>query len=274
MSRLASGERRSVLAAVLVVIGGLGAAVHTDAAVVEIGDLFGTGAATQTSLVANGATDPHYSVVAFVSATNTGTQPGFPPYPPNASDFLGAAKAYHIDPWTPNVTTGSRVSQWIAPPGSFTTAGTPFNPQDQFVIAPVGRYVYETTFTLPASLGDLTRVAIAGTFMIDNLGLAVSLNGADLDATQFSGANFAYDTSTPLASLFVAGVNTLQFRGRNLFNTPEENDFYNPTGMQVTITSAFYESPAVPEIDPTAWPTGLMAVVVGLALLEQRRMRR
>ncbi len=274
MLRLAVGERRSVLAAAVVMIGLLGAAPRATAAVIEIGDLFGTGAATQTSLVANGATDPHYSVVAFMATTTTGTQPGYPPYPPNASDFVGAAKAYRIDQWTPNVTSGSRVSQWIAPPGSFTTAGTPFSPQDQFVIAPVGRYVYQTTFTLPASLTDLTRVAIAGTFMIDNLGLAVSLNGSDLDTTQFSGANFAYDTSTPLASLFVAGVNTLQFRGRNLFNTPEENDFYNPTGIQVTITSAFYESPTVPEIDPAAWPTGLMAVVVGLALLEQRRMRR
>ena len=274
MSRLAGGVRRSALAPALVVIGLLGAAPHAAAAVVEIGDLFGTGAATQTSLVANGATDPHYSVVAFVSATNTGTQAGFPPYPPDASLVLGPAKAYRIDQWTPNVTTGPRFSQWITPPGGFPTTDPPFNPQDQFVIAPEGRYVYQTTFTLPASLTDLTRVAIAGTFMVDNLGLAVSLNGTDLDATQFSGENFVYDTSTPLASLFVAGVNTLQFRGRNLFNTPEENDFYNPTGMQVTITSAFYASPTVPEIDPAAWPTGLIAVVVGLALLEQRRMRR
>ncbi len=241
------------------------------AAVIPIVDLFGTGAATQTSLVINGATDPHYSVVAFVSATNTGTQGGYPPFPPPSADFLGAAKAYRIDLWTPNVTTGDRVSQWIAPPGCFTTAGTPFQPQDQNVIGPVGRYVYQTTFTLPANLADLTRAAIGGTFAVDNLGLAVSLNGNDLDITQFSGENFSYDSATPLASYFVGGANTLQFRARNLFDNQFELDFYNPTGIQVTITSAFYESVIVPEIDPSAWPATLAVVLVVLGLVEHRR---
>lgn len=266
-SRGGSAWFKSLLA--VVALAALLVPLPAGAAVIPILDLYGTGAATQTSLVATGTTDPHYRVVAFVSATNTGTQAGYPDYPPQSIDFLGAARAYRISDWTPNVTSGDRWSQWVAPPGCFTTTGTPFSPDGQMVIGPVGRYVYETTFTLPAALTDLTRVAIAGTFAADNLGLAVSLNGNDFDPAQFGGTSFSYDSSTPLASYFVGGVNTLQFRARNLFNTPEENDFYNPTGIQVTITSAFYVT--VPEIDPSSWPAALALVVAALGWAEHRR---
>lgn len=255
-------------------------AVRTAAsAVVEISDLYGTGAATQSLLVANGATDPHYQVTVFQSDTTaSGTQAPYGAYPPpDPSIFTGTPSAYSIDPFqalSPNVTSGSRVSQWITPPGSFTSTGTPFTPAGQNVIAPVGLYVYETTFTLPSSLTDLTRIFISGSFAGDNLTPNALLNGSPIPGAA-GGGRFSYETTTPLSSLFIAGTNRLAFRVRNILVPESPNDFFNPTGLHVNITGGYYEtSPTViPEIDPASF-SGVFSIVLGSLAVAERRMRR
>lgn len=248
-------------------------------AVVEIADLYGTGAATQSLLVANGATDPHYQVTVFQSDTTaSGTQAPYGAYPPpDPSIFTGTPSAYSIDPFqalSPNVTSGTRVSQWITPPGSFTSTGTPFTPSGQNVIAPVGLYVYQTTFTLPASLTDITKIFISGSFAGDNLTPNALLNGSSIPGAA-GGGPFSYETTTPLSSLFVAGTNTLQFRVRNVFDNPDKTDFFNPTGLHVNITGGYYEtSPTViPEIDPASF-SSVFSMVLGSLAVAERRMRR
>ncbi|MBU6277467.1 MAG: hypothetical protein KGQ61_12595 [Planctomycetes bacterium] len=249
------------------------------AAIVEISDLYGTGAATQTSLVANGSTDPHYQVTVFQPDTSvSGTQNPYGVYPPaDPSIFTGTPSAYSIDPFqalSPNVTSGSRVSQWITPPGSFTSTGTPFTPAGQNVIAPVGRYTFETTFTLPSSFAEITKIFISGSVAGDNVTPNVFLNGTPVPGFT-GGGPFSYETTAPLSSLFVTGTNTLRFRLNNIFNTPEKSDFYNPAGLHVNITGAYYEtSPTViPEIDPASF-SAVFSIVFGSLAVAERRMRR
>jgi len=246
------------------------------AAVVEITDLFGTGAATQTSLVANGASDPHYQITAFTPDTTvSGSQAPYGNYPPaDPSIFLGAPGAYKISAWdySPNITSGPRVSQWVTPPSSFTSTGTPFTPTDQNVIAPVGLYVYQTTFTLPSSFTDVLKIFISGSFAGDNVTPNAFLNGTAIPGAA-GGGPFSYAPTTPLSSLFTTGVNTLTFRVRNLFDTAEKSDFFNPTGVHVAITGAYYETPStvIPEIDPSSFSAVFSLVVGALAVCERRR---
>jgi len=252
------------------------------AAVIEIADLYGTGAATQTSLVATGGADPHYQVTAYVPfPVTSGTEEPYGVFPPpDPSIFTGTPRAYNITAWTgpnPNVTSGSRVGQWIAPPNAFTSTDTPFSPAGQLVIAPVGRYTYETTFTLPSSLAGITRIFISGSYAGDNETPSIRLNpsGTNSNFITFSGAGaFSYETTDPLTSFFQPGTNRLLFRANNLQETP--TDFYNPTGIQVIITGAFYETDptVIPEIDPAGLCTVFSLVFGSLAAAEGRLRRR
>ncbi|MFM7519810.1 MAG: hypothetical protein ACKO9B_04985, partial [Planctomycetota bacterium] len=97
------------------------------------------------------------------------------------------------------------------------------------------------------------------------------LNGTAIPGAA-GGGPFSYETTTPLSSLFTTGVNTLAFRVRNTFNTSDQ-DFFNPTGVHVAITGAYYEtSPTViPEIDPSSFSAVFSLVVGALAVCERRR---
>lgn len=228
----------------------------------QITDLYGTGVDGGGTLIAKGASDPHYSItsVTFLSGTSG---PGYPP--PSDAPWLGAPKAYRIDQWSANNTSAPRPSQWVAPNNATEAPVPPFTPAGEFVVAPVAqRYDYVTTFTIFRS--DWLSAEISGDWIADNLGTGVFLNGNQIP---LAGSAFSYNSPNAAGTFFVDGVNTLQFRVRNLIENA--GDFFNPTGMQVTINGAFFTT-AVPEIDPSS-ATGVMAVVIGvLALLERRRL--
>jgi len=226
----------------------------------QITDLYGTGVDNGGSLIAQGASDPHYNItqVAFLTGTSG------PDYPPSSdAQWLGAPKAYRIDQWAANNTSAPRPSQWVAPNGSTEAPVPPFTPSGQMVEAPVARfYAYQTTFTIPRA--DWLTAEISGDWIADNIGKGIFINGnliPSLPSFSYSGANGS--------SFFTTGVNTLEFRVENLIENP--GDFFNPTGLQVTINGAFFTT-AVPEVDPSS-ATGVLAVVVGvLALVERRRL--
>jgi hypothetical protein len=275
-SRLALVGRFSTAIALLCVA----TAARPAAAVsVNIADLYGTGNATQTSLVANGAEDPHYRVTEYVQLPNiSGTQAPYGAFPPlDPSIFTGTPRAYNIESWTsvhPNVaSTSNGFSRWIAPPSAFTSTDTSFSPANQLVIAPVGHYTYETTFTLPSSLVGITRIFISGSYFGDNETPSIRLNPSGTNANlieTFSGAGpFSYETKDPLNSFFQSGTNRLLFKVINQQQSP--TDFYNPTGIQVIITGGFYE---VPEIDPAGLCTVFSLVFGSLGAAEGRLRRR
>lgn len=254
---------RGVLAALFVVT----AATTAPPAVAEtyqITDLYGTGVGNDYQLISQGSSDPHYTItkVQFLSGT---TGPGYPPA--SDSQWLGAPKAYRIDPWSPNNTSGTRPSQWVAPNGS-TEALPPFTPTGQFVDAPVAQYyAYQTSFTIPDDNWEFAE--IAGQWIADNTGTGIFLNGSRINAL----ANWSYSSANVADTFFKAGVNTLEFRVRNLIESP--GDFANPTGLQVTVNAAYYLATPVPE--PSVAILGAMGVatVVGFKTPSvRRRLRR
>jgi hypothetical protein len=147
-----------------------------------ITDLFSTGLDASGTLLPNGGTDPHWTVIS--SPTISGT-PNF---------YNGSAKAYYITAWTP---TNQANSQWISMPNGGNDT-TEFVPTDQFVEGAVYEfvpqdYVYQTTFTLPADF--VTTKPFGG--IVD-------------DFQTFS-----------ITDGFVAGINTLSFDVRNLRQVAE-----------------------------------------------------
>lgn len=259
-----AGDGRRLVSAVSGLVLALACVLPARAATVQITDLFGTGVDSSGNLIAQGASDPHYTVTAVAFLTGTsGT--GYPP--PSDSPWLGAPKAYRIDQWTPNNSGAARPSQWVAPNGA-TEAQSPFTPSGQYVVGPVARYYsYQTSFTI----GDnaWTFAEISGDWVADNIGTGMFLNGNQL--TLGSGSSFTYSGSNVGGTFFTAGTNTLEFRVRNLIEN--DGDFFNPTGMQLTVTGAYYltSTNVVPELDPSAAAYGCALVVGVLALLERRR---
>jgi hypothetical protein len=263
-SRWIAGDGRRMVSAVSGLVLALACVMPARAATVQINDLYGTGVDNAGALISQGASDPHYSVTSVVFLTGT-TGPGYPP--PSDSPWLGAPKAYRIDQWTANNTGAARPSQWVAPNGSTEAPVPPFTPTGQYVDAPVARYYnYQTTFTLGAA--DWVFAEIAGLWEADNIGTGIFLNGNQL--TLGTGTAFSYSSTNVGGTFFQVGTNTLDFRVRNVIEN--DGDFANPTGMQVTITGAYYQTQAsVPELDPASMAGGLTVLAVALALVERRR---
>jgi hypothetical protein len=257
-------DRRRLVSAMTGLVLALACVMPARATTIQITDLYGTGVDNAGSLIAEGASDPHYTVTAVAFFTGT-TGIGYPP--PSDTPWLGAPKAYRIDQWTPNNTGAARPSQWVAPNGA-TEAQSPFTPSGQLVDAPVARfYNYQTTFTIGAN--DWTFAEISGDWIADNIGLGIFLNGNQLTLPSGSPVQFSYSSANTGGTFFVAGTNTLDFRVRNVIEN--EGDFSNPTGMQVTVTGAYYRTD-VPEIDPLS-ATSCIALAVGsLAFIERRRL--
>jgi hypothetical protein len=208
-----------------------------------ITDLFSTGLDASGTLLPNGGTDPHWTVIS--SPTISGT-PNF---------YNGSAKAYYITAWTP---TNQANSQWISMPNGGNDT-TEFVPTDQFVEGAVYEfvpqdYVYQTTFTLPA---DFVTAEITGRWVADNEGIAMKLNGA---TKPFGSIVDGFQTFS-ITDGFVAGSNTLSFDVRNLRQVAEN---FNPTGMQVQLSGTY----AVPE------PTGMGLAASGLAVAGGLGIRR
>jgi len=129
-----------------------------------------------------------------------------------------------------------------------------------------GDYTYRLTFNLEnagsEALDPLTA-HIIGSWCVDNYGMLL-LNGnlvgtcGSLDTADYSG--FSTPAVIDLASGFVSGVNTLDFKVSNLTATP------NPSGLVVQFSSA--TATLVPE------PGTLALSVAGVALLGVWRGRK
>jgi hypothetical protein len=145
--------------------------------------VFGTGIATGGSLLAAGAVDPHWKLVASADAASPGP------------DVQVVNNGFPIPPWPAQ----GPDSQWIAPKA------------DQSIGNPAGAYRYRTSFDLsgfdPAS-AELRIVLVS-----DNLTTGVVLNGVTTGLA-FTNSVSVWDTKF-LNSGFVSGVNTLEFIVQN-----------------------------------------------------------
>lgn len=214
-------------------------------AAVPITDLYSTGLDASGSLLPNGGTDPHWTVV---SSPTIGGTPNF---------YNGSAKAYYITAWTP---ANQAASQWITMPNGGND-GTDFTPPDQMVEGAVYEfvpqdYVYQTTFTLPS---DFATAEITGRWVADNDGMSMKLNGA---TKPFGSIVDGFQTFS-ISDGFVPGSNTLAFDVRNLRELTED---FNPTGMQVELSGTY----AVPE--PGTWGLAISGLLA-IAGVAGRRLR-
>lgn len=162
---------------------GLAAALTaSQARAASITSLFSTGVDNTHALLANGALDPHYSLI--VSADPTLTLPLTP--------FV-----FRNPSWSPNTST----AQWI----------TPIVPEEHN-----GAYNYQTTFSL-AGLNPSTAV-ITGRLSSDDEVVGITLNGAAIvppappPVDQGYGATYAFSITGPA---FLPGTNTLVFDTMN-----------------------------------------------------------
>jgi len=240
-------------AAILAVALGLGACGGTASATV-ISGLYSSGVDNSGYLIATGATDTHWTVVASPTWNST------------ANYYNGAALAYSITQWqtdSPNQTNPA--SQWITMPNGDPTdfwapLGTP-------VRGTPGWYTYESSFTLPANVVSAT---ITGKFVGDNAAV-IKLNGVE--------ATYGTVTDGFLPFTMTSGFQT----GANIVDVFVQNDVYvqtgipvdypNPTGMQVQMTGEYTLAP-VPEIDPSAFGPAVSLLMGTLSLRECRRKKR
>ena len=131
--------------------------------------------------------------------------------------------------WVPNTS----MSQWIAPVANASTSQPP------------GQYDYQTKFSL-AGL-DATTAMISGQIAADDM-VTIMLNG--VSKGMFAG--YSAFSAFSITSGFVSGSNTLDFIVTNSSVTT-----FNPTGLQVDITSATANTAVVPE------PASIVLVSLG-----------
>jgi len=162
--------------------------------------------------------DPHYDVIEVA---------GTPVAPFDA--FLAEADGFPIGPWAAN----DADSRWIDPNGAEDSS------------AAGGRYVYRTTFTLPAN-ADLAAVLVSGDWGSDNPTASDIL--INTTSTGQANGGFGGLTSFSITSGFVTGSNTLDF----VFN----NDAGGPTGVRVDNIQGLFR--LIPE------PSALLLAVMGL----------
>lgn len=167
--------------------------------------IYNTGVDSSNVVLADGAVDPHYTLV-------TSGDPAFPG--PDA--VLVNSSSYPIPPWLANNST----SRWIAPRADEIAGNAP------------GTYIYRTTFSL-AGLDPATAI-LTGQWASDNDG-TIRLNGS-LVTSGASGAtgnaDFGAFTAFTLNAgngTFVSGLNTLDFVVINTDLNP------NPTGVRVEV---------------------------------------
>jgi hypothetical protein len=171
--------------------------------------IYGTGQADDGSLLANGATDPHYQLLSapetvdangpFVTLEN-----GFP--------FNG----YWI---------GNRPnSMWISPHANENDYSGGFTDAE-------GDYTYRTTFDLTGY--DPNTAVLRGQLTGDNSLTDVLLNGQDTGISDPNQTLFTTWHPFTLSSGFQSGSNTLDFVIHNIAGTQ-----HNPTGFRVEFTSA------------------------------------
>lgn len=155
--------------------------------------LFNTGVADNGSLLASGATDPHYVLL------NTS------PVSPNAFVLSPSQVVGYV--------ANSATSQWLGPdaPGSNGGQG--------------GYYTYRTTFNLDC---DPSTAVISGQWSTDNE--AEILLNTQLTGVTTGPSDFVAFKPFVITSGFISGVNTLDFRVRNRLSSLGSR---TPTGLHV-----------------------------------------
>jgi autotransporter-associated beta strand protein len=154
-------------------------------------ELFNTGLSDNRALLNGGDTDPHYQL----------TYSSDPNYPGPAEVVVGATPASYL-PNGPN-------SMWLAPVATGTAAG--------------GMYTNRTTFLIDTM--NPVNAVLSGSWVMDNQGLDILLNGVSVGATDTLGqSGFQLFTIT---NGFVPGLNTLDFAITNF-----SSGGINPTGWR------------------------------------------
>jgi hypothetical protein len=202
-------------------------ALNAEAAtVISVPGLYNTGVNASGAVLPLQSLEQHYSVSGASSIAYV--EP--PVYEPN----LGWA-------WLP----APAGSAWIGPNSTTNTASPD----------PEGIYHYTLNFNLTGY--NPADVRISGSWMTDNTG-ELYLNGVFTGFTT-DPESYKHPTAFNLASGFVSGVNTLEFRVLNEFVGP------NPSGLCVSGLSATL----VPE------PTSAVLIIVGsLATMVPWKQRR
>jgi hypothetical protein len=183
----------------VIVTNAYGTVTSTEAALTVlpvVPGVFATGVDATGAALPDGEADPHYLLL----------------FNPDGENEIAAtvhnSTVFPIvaGPWVANTDT----AKWIAP--QFDTVGSAGEAADAG--AGPGVYVYRTTFDLTGFNPATAR--LVGSWAIDNLGVAIRLNGADTGLT--NNAGFAQLTNFSLAegtAPFQAGVNTLDFVVQN-----------------------------------------------------------
>jgi hypothetical protein len=189
-----------------------GSAVSSGATVVvaylAVPSVYGTGVASDRTLLPGGSVDPHY--ILTVSA-----DPNFPG--PNA---MLLNDVYPVGTWLVN---GPK-SKWIAP--QTDQSGTTYADLTYGGNAE-GDYTYQTSFTLAAA--DLNKVQIVGAWASDNSGLDILVNGVSKGIANTNGFGSLAPFMLTVNNGLVAGQNILDFVMHNDSATP------NPTGLRIDL---------------------------------------
>jgi len=236
-------------AAILAVALGLGTCGGTASATV-ISGLYSSGVDSSGNLIATGATDTHWTVVASPTWNST------------ANYYNGAALAYTIDAWSYAPAQSSPNSQWITMPNGEGTNFWP--PLGTPVRGTPGWYTYETSFTLPANVLSAT---ITGKFVGDNAAV-IKLNNVQASYGTVTDGFLPFT----MTSGFQAGTNLVDVFVQNTGEQSQPADYPNPTGMQVQLSGEYTLAP-VPEIDPSSFGPAISLVMGALSLRECRRKK-
>ena len=211
---------KSFLQVCLAVTGGslvaLGVMTPQAAKAIAIQGLYNTGVDSLGNALPDNTLDPHYALT---------SQPS--PFSVTASTV---SQGYPLSPNGP----------WVADSANSRWIGTQLD-------APVGNYVYQTTFDLPTNT-DLSSVLLTGEWATDNQG-EIFLNGNStnnvLGLADFQSLNFF-----TINSGFQNGINTLDY-----IVTNSATGGGGPTGLRVANISGNYDVTAVP------WETDTLSLI-------------
>ena len=237
-------------ATLLAVALGLGACGGTASAAV-ISGLYSSGVDNSGSLIAAGATDTHWTVIASPTWNST------------ANYYNGSALAYTIDAWSYAPAQSSPASQWITMPNGDGTDFWP--PLGTPVRGTPGWYTYQSSFTLPANVASVT---ITGKFVGDNAAV-IKLNNVEATYGTYADGFLPFT----MTSGFQTGTNLVDVFVQNTGEPSQAADYPNPTGMQVQLTGEYTLAP-VPEIDPSSFGPAVSLLMGTLSLRECRRKKR